>query len=361
MADILTPTTARKTEEFSQTQVDLVRNSLGIADAIYDPAKTYIIFDADAGNNNLYLDTGSIKTYSILKGNGGLSGSIATNYNDTGGVKVLNYVTAGRYIITIEGAFNGIDTTGAIAADKDKYIEIIGGSNYPVTIPGTAFEDCENLISVRFDYVTSCLGNSFLSCGQLETAYFKVLGTTGLNTFKSCSKLKNIDFRALTTVDDRAFESCSSIEYLYLPLATAIGSDAFETNSALNTVILPVATRIDNGAFRNCIVLERIYIPVVTLLEDNAFGMTVTERALKYISLTSCTSIGQNAFSNRLSIDTIDIKYSAGASYGSNSFSTTFLKDLYVIGAANLTEAQSIETKMITAGMTQLAGYRLLY
>ena len=53
MADILTPTTARKTEDFTPTQRTLVKNSLGVVDFPYQPEKTYIVFDAQATSKDL--------------------------------------------------------------------------------------------------------------------------------------------------------------------------------------------------------------------------------------------------------------------------------------------------------------------
>jgi hypothetical protein len=178
MADIATPAVARKTEEFTPTQIKLVRDSLGISDDIYQPDRTYIIFDADSGNNNLHIITDTSKTYSITQGDG----TQPETFTDTGGTKILNYTAAGRYLITIDGTFNGISTDGESQAEKDQYIAIIAGSNYPTTIIESAFKDCTNLTKIVFSSVTDVEDYAFEGC-SLYFAELPVLSTIGAASF----------------------------------------------------------------------------------------------------------------------------------------------------------------------------------
>lgn len=357
---ITTPTQAQQILDLTNSQFNTIRAYFGINDNPYQTDKTYIVFDADVGNNNLHIITDASHSYSISKGNG----TLPVDYTDIGGTKVLNYTIAGRYLITIDGTFNGIDTTGASAGDKDKYIEIIGGSNYPTTIVATAFQDCENLIYVKFDNVTEILTSAFLSCGYLKEIDFKILSTpTGVSIFELCSRLKIIKIRQLVTVEFEVFKGCGDLEYIDFPVLTLVEDNGFENCNSLSTIIFPSLTRINNGAFRGCDSLMNIHILNVTLIEDFGFSTSLATEpdALKYINLPSITSLGASVFSNRESLNKVDIKYTSGLSIGSNAFNNVNLTDLYVRGAANGTEAAAVETKLTTAGMTQLNAYRLLY
>ncbi|MDA3953115.1 MAG: leucine-rich repeat protein [Bacteroidales bacterium] len=398
MADISTPTTARKTEDFTATQIALVRNSLGINDYPFYPDRTYITFEAVSGNNNLHIATDASYTYSILKGDG----SEILDYTDTGGVKVLNFASAGTYLITIIGDFQGIDTTGALLSDKDKYISIIGGTNYNTAIPatafntcvylkefylisavsigGAAFNGCTSLLYARFPNVTTININTFLNCTSLTSAVFLGATVIGNTAFKSCVSLTSAIFPDVNTIGNESFQSCESLVNITFPIATTIGDNAFEFCASLVNAIFPDATSIGASCFRLCKSLSSIDFESLISVELQAFDscnslITVNFQSATTISsggfsgcnslidayLPSITTIGSNAFLNATSLKVFSLKYSLGLSITAVAFSTVVLSDLYVIGAANLTEAQEIETKLTIAGMTQLNGYRLLY
>jgi len=160
---ITTPAQAQQILDLSNSQFNSIRNYFGINDNPLQPDKTYIVFDAASGNNTLHLDTGGSTSYSILKGDG----TAATSYTDTGGDKTLTYAVAGRYLITIDGTFNGIDTTGASSGDKGKYIAVVGGTNYPSTIVANAFRDCLNLELIKFDKNIVLEIDVFRNCDSL--------------------------------------------------------------------------------------------------------------------------------------------------------------------------------------------------
>jgi len=130
-----TPLTAVLARLLSKAQRDAVRLGYGINDYPYQVDRTYIVFDATAGVNKLHIDTGAAGNYIISKGDG----KDEIGYNDTGGTKDLTFETAGRYLITIRGNFNGIkmgtDLGPVPQIDRDKYIELIAGTNYPNSLP----------------------------------------------------------------------------------------------------------------------------------------------------------------------------------------------------------------------------------
>jgi hypothetical protein len=187
---IPTPSTAVVAGLLDQADLEKGRVGLAIIDNPIKPGKTYIVFDAVAGNNNLHLDTGGSTTYSINKGDG----TVDDSHTDTGGIKVLNYVVTGRYIITIDGDFAGIDTSQTVnQSELNKYIEIYAGSNNPVALV--------------------------------------------VDAFKNCIKLQNVTFTELTTIGDTAFSGCTLLINATLPKATSIGVDAF-LNCPLVTILV---------------------------------------------------------------------------------------------------------------------------
>ena len=207
----LTPANAEKVSALSTNQKTIVRQSFGIQDDPMQPERTYIVFDADAGNNDLHLIIGASSTYSILKGDG----TLALLYTDTGGTKTLSYDVAGRYLITIDGNFNGIDTSGETQPEKDKYISIIGGSNYLPTVITT---------------------NAFKSCSNLEAFEVKLLTEIGENSFQDCVKIESIDIRDVVDVRANAFNGCTGLRKMNV----RGGGITIESNAFLGVILKEV-------------------------------------------------------------------------------------------------------------------------
>jgi len=152
---ISTPEQAQMITDLSQAQLKAIRSYFGINDFPYQEDKIYIVFDADAGDNDLHLIDDAVHEYSISKGDG----TLPSSYNDSGGTKTLNYAVAGRYLITIEGTINGIVLRYESEADKAKYIDIFTSFN-----PGT------NILSATKNGINHDFGVK-LSEGKTFTAY----------------------------------------------------------------------------------------------------------------------------------------------------------------------------------------------
>ena len=225
----LTPANAEKVSALSTNQKTIVRQSFGIQDDPMQPERTYIVFDADAGNNDLHLIIGASSTYSILKGDG----TLALLYTDTGGTKTLSYDVAGRYLITIDGNFNGIDTSGETQPEKDKYISIIGGTNYlPTTITLAAFHGCSNLEVFEVPHITAIGDNGFLECVSLSEMYLPNIVNIGSDAFNG-SGLKKLSLSndgGLISIGTNAF---TGVYLTYLRVIKII-SPSIEIND-LNT------------------------------------------------------------------------------------------------------------------------------
>ena len=184
---IVTPGTAVVAGELTESQRDRGKMGIGVMDNPIQPNRTYIVFDAVAGNNNLHLDTSANKTYSINTG----EGRVDIDYTDTGGIKVLTFDTEGRYVLTIKGDFAGIDTSQTTnQAELNKYIDIYAGSNHPTTL----------------------VTNAFKNCLKLQNATFTELTTIGITSFYGCSLLKNGTFPKVTSIGLAAFLNCAIVE-----------------------------------------------------------------------------------------------------------------------------------------------------
>jgi hypothetical protein len=184
---IPTPTTAVVAGTLDQTDLEKGRVGLGIIDNPLKPDKTYIVFDAIAGNNNLHLDTGSSTTYSINKGDG----TVDDSHTDTGGIKVLNYAVSGRYTITINGNFAGIDTSQTTnQSELNKYIEIYGGTNYPTTLVNNSLKNCKKLIGAIFLNVTDIGDNVFFGCDVINNIVALLASNIGINAFSNIGNCK---------------------------------------------------------------------------------------------------------------------------------------------------------------------------
>jgi len=239
-----TPVQAEGVSSLTPAQLKTVRESFGIVDSPLRADRTYVIFDAVAGNNNFHINTGASLTYSIIQGDG----SQEISYTDTGGTKVLNFDTAGRFLITIKETFQGLSTNGASAAEKAKYISVIGGTNHPTTIATNAFKDC-----LKLEYIS-----------------FHSALIIGISAFNGCILLKEIDLPIATNILEFAFNNCNILELLNLPLVTEIDQESFANTSKLIKVILPSAINninIDESAFADSSVrsIEILYSAGLTL------------------------------------------------------------------------------------------------
>jgi hypothetical protein len=352
MADIATPVIARKTEEFTITQVNLARASLGINDSVSDPGKSYIIFDAVSGDNNFYLDTGGSSTYTIYKGVGGL-GNQPESFTDTGGVKVLNYPAPGRYLITIEGDFNGINTTGGSPSEKDQYIAVVGGTNYPTIITLTAFEDCSKLIYVEFENVVTVGSSAFSGCTGLIEAFIPNATNIYSAAFAGCESMVRADYPLadLTiTATMGTFAGCPKLVYANLPGITTVDNNMFQNCTELESVNLASLTSLALNIFGGCIKLSLLYAPLVTDIGEWAFHNC---KSLKSISLPLVVSIDDNAFNGCSNLRMLELSYSSAllAAIGTTAFASVRLAIFAELSGATKTEAYDLLDALLAEGL----------
>lgn len=208
---ITTPETAVRARETNQAQREAIRLGYIINDYPYQPDRTYIVFEATAGINKLHIATGATGNYFINAGNG----KSKLPFNDTGGTKDLTYDAAGRYLITIEGNFNGIllgSDFGAVPqGERDKYIGITMGSNYPTAIVSNALSNAANMEHVCGDGVTSIQLGAMQNCTSLKELCMPNLTSIAGSGLIGCNKLQKIEVGSLTTLGNDALGSCTKL------------------------------------------------------------------------------------------------------------------------------------------------------
>jgi hypothetical protein len=243
------------------TDIEIPTVNLNGVDMLLDPDKTYLVIKIPADNDTFTLLTGTTGSpnYTIDWGDG-LSETITDTSNPT-----HEYATAGMYLITISGNFaNGIVVGSGANVNKDKIIEVYGGSNYPLSIGNTAFYGCTSLTTAYFPSATSIGSNAFQNCTSLTTAYFPSATSIGSNAFHTCTSLTTAYFPKLTSIDNSAFQNCTSLTTANFPKLTSISDRAFYTCTNLTTANFPNATSIGITAFNNCTSLKELTLGNVT-------------------------------------------------------------------------------------------------
>ena len=197
------------TETVSETGEENEADGLVADDAIVEDSEEEELEGLDADEALNVQESCGPNANCILKSNGQLI------INGTGAV------TSAPWLATL-------DSTDLRLVVKNVYI-----GNGITSLPASAFEGCENMVSINFT--------------EVET---------------------------LTSIDSFAFKGCKSLTSITLPSTVSyIGQCAFSGCSALTSINIPsVITSIPAGLFEDCTSLSSITIPsVVTTIGVNAF------------------------------------------------------------------------------------------
>lgn len=220
------------------------------------------------------------------------------------------------------------------------------------------------------------ISNSLQRCRKLKAVVLPPL-TNGNTFFENDNDLKFLSFPGNATIHP-VFSSNYNLEKIYIKgsptynsglsritddysLAelridcniTAVDRNAFQNNYVLEKVKLPsTLTSLPEGCFKNCYLLKDFEIPSsVTSLGDSCFygchnidsitiGSSITSigawafidcKSLQTITIPSTvTSIGTGAFSGCTSMHSVKVLATTPPTLGSNVFSTSYQKKIYV-------------------------------
>ncbi len=180
-----------------------------------------------------------------------------------------------------------------------------------ISIGYEAFSSCTSLKSVTIGNKVESIGYSaFFSCTSLKSITIPDSVTSiGNYAFYDCSKLESVTIgNKVESIGNSAFSSCTSLKSTTIPdSVTSIGDYAFYDCLKLESVTIGNKVEsIGNYAFYNCDNLKSITIPdsVTSIGDYTFFGCSKLE------SITipnSVTSMGSSAFSGCISIKSITV------------------------------------------------------
>lgn len=186
---------------------------------------------------------------------------------------------------------------------RDSMATILTGVTLPAsvkTIEYSAFEGCENLVTINLPEGLTYIGEYAFSCCYSLT---DVLIPTrvkyiGWHAFAETSIGSIVVPAGVDELSDGVFAYCTNLTSVTLPASLEyVGEDAFCCCSALASIVLPSGVEeIDYGAFRACESLASITMPSsLKWLGDSAFQGC---ESLATITLpSSLKEIGSHAFS----------------------------------------------------------------
>ena len=196
--------------------------------------------------------------------------------------------------------------------------------NDPVTaVPEGLFKDRTNIKTATLSKFVTEIGNeAFMGCTGLTLAPFESSNITriGDDAFNGCSSMLlfegtpfspdyGMSFTKLSYLGARAFKGCTSLNYLIMFYQTqvTIGESAFE-DSSLPRFVSSCISDLGAGAFKNCTGLNSSYNIIggtMTEIKESTFEGCQNLKSLRFAGGTKIKTIGNNAFYNCKSLETI--------------------------------------------------------
>lgn len=255
--------------------------------------------DAEGNNDN--------ESYPIIEGSLHVVGSASGEDRDfiVSKFPYLN-LTADKFVDFIKFAdpevlrvllANGVDTDGDGGITEEEAAAVTSINTWfknNTTIE--TFDEFE-----KFTGVTAIAGSAFANCDNLLSININNIKTINQSVFYDCSSLTgDFNLPKLTgTLGASAFRGTSITAFVAPNLLIVGGGSgnigAFRLCASLERVSIPKVTDIEQGAFQDCISLNSINIDSVAKILSNAF-YNCTSLAIEDLSLPNLETLGQNAF-----------------------------------------------------------------
>ncbi len=247
------------------------------------------------------------------------------------------------------------------------------------TIAPRAFQNCESLVSIDFGTTVEEIGYSaFDGCKSLkEVVLPSGIKTISHNAFQSCSALVSVMLPDhLTEIGNSAFSGCESLPSLNLPSSvTSIGSAAFSGCRSLIKIVIPAGTTSLGGRlFSGCNSLSTLIVESGNPVYDSRGNCNAVIQSQTNELLMGCKGtvipdnvlrIGNNAFSNNTSIETIAIPQSV-TSIGDMAFSGSSLTTLHIpgsvqeIGSSAFVNCKQLSSLTLSEGLERICSNAFL-
>jgi hypothetical protein len=209
----------------------------------------------------------------------------------------------GEWVILLSGELKTIGGNSFTDTSLNlEYIKIDNGEK-PVTISDFAFYNCTADDLIILNNVDAINESAFTGSTITDLNIYGDV-TTIKNSAGTGSSIENINITgSVQIIEEQAFSGCGDLQTINIDNVETIGYRAFYKCSNLTQVSVPGVTYVDAGAFRSCISLETIDLGSVVTIEDNAF-MDCSSLTEVIIS-ENCTLIGEGAFCNAVSLQTV--------------------------------------------------------
>lgn len=173
--------------------------------------------------------------------------------NETGMVEIsISYVDknfVGSF--KLPSSYNGITISkiGESAFEDCNFITEIILPETIKTIDKRAFYNCENLVNINLENVTSIGESAFANCINLKEVSFDRLDIINARTFENCANLQIVNAPKVSLINQYAFQNCNNIETIVLTSVETIKNNAFDNDFEL--VLLPNIKTLEMYALKN--------------------------------------------------------------------------------------------------------------
>lgn len=190
-----------------------------------------------------------------------------TNLNlSTSSTKYINGTT-----LTIPSNF--VSISGSLQNTNITKINIQGAVS---SLPNNCFADCENLESITFSFSDSLktIGDSsFSGCTKLTIEIPKNVTSIGVMSFSSVKEVTFESNSNLNTINNYAFMNAQFSSINLPDSVETLGSNAFYNCNQLTSFKFPKkVTQISDGLFNNCYALKSITFSEITSIGQWAFN-----------------------------------------------------------------------------------------
>lgn len=270
---------------------------------------------------------------------------------------------------------NSVTSLGQYAFEGCTRLENVNIPNTLRTIDSYVFSGCKSLKNVNIpSSVRTIASRAFYECSGITSLNFpSTLITLEPFAFGYCTGIKSLYIpRTLYDIRDNPFVGCSGIESIVLESGNRYFDSRNNCNAIIytagnvlvcgckNTIIPQGVELLDVNAFGGCTGLTSINLP--TSVKGVSFNAFENCTGLKSASMPSVKTLGQRAFSNCISLESVEMTESLGA-IGPNVFyncsslrNITIPNSVVTIGAYAFASCKSLTSITIPESVYSLEG-----